>query len=127
MFFKRNFELVYLLLQYDAGHWDFVKGNVECGETEQETAIRELKEETGIVDARFVDGFRQPISYFYKRKGNLVHKEVIFFLMETKAMQVKLSFEHVDFAWLPYDQAIAQLTFANARNVLQKAHTFVKK
>ena len=124
---RNNSELIYLLLQYEAGHWDFVKGNVEKGETEQETTVRELREETGIADAQFVDNFRQSISYFYKRKGSTVRKEVIFFLMETKTTKIELSFEHVGFEWLTFERAMAKLTFKNARDVLQKANDFLKK
>jgi 8-oxo-dGTP pyrophosphatase MutT (NUDIX family) len=124
---KVNSEPIYLLLQYEAGHWDFVKGNVEAGETEHETAVRELKEETGISDVKFIDGFRESITYFYKRKGSTVHKEVIFFLMEIKTTKIQLSFEHVGFDWLPFDRAMSKLTFKNARDVLQKANDFLKK
>jgi bis(5'-nucleosidyl)-tetraphosphatase len=124
---KVNSEPVYLLLQYEAGHWDFVKGNVEAGETERETAVRELKEETGISDVKFIDGFRESITYFYKRRGLTVHKEVIFFLMEIETTKIQLSFEHVGFDWLPFDRALSRLTFRNARDVLQKANDFLKK
>jgi 8-oxo-dGTP pyrophosphatase MutT (NUDIX family) len=120
-------DVKYLLLQYEAGHWDFVKGNVEAGENEQQTAIRELGEETGITDAKFIDGFKETISYFYKRQGATVLKEVVFFLMETKTANVKLSFEHIGFIWLMYDDAMRRLTFKNARDVLQKANEFLKK
>ena len=126
VYFK-NSEVKYLLLQYEAGHWDFVKGNVEEGETEQETTVRELREETGLVDARFVDGFKERISYFYKRQGATVYKEVVFFLMETKTTNVRISFEHIGFDWLPYESAMRKLSFKNARDVLQKAHDFLKK
>ena len=122
-----NPEIKYLLLQYEAGHWDFVKGNVEEGESDRETALRELKEETGIADARFLGGFREKISYFYKRQGATVYKEVVFFLMEAKNMNVKLSFEHVAFDWLTYEQAMKKLTFKNARDVLQRARESLQK
>jgi bis(5'-nucleosidyl)-tetraphosphatase len=124
--YAKNSEIKYLLLQYEAGHWDFVKGNVEEGETEQQTTVRELKEETGIADAHFIDSFKQRISYFYKRHGVTVHKEVIFFLMETPTTEVKLSFEHIGFEWLTYEGAMRRLTFKNARDVLQKANEFLK-
>jgi bis(5'-nucleosidyl)-tetraphosphatase len=123
----RNPNVKYLLLQYEAGHWDFVKGNVEAGENEQQTAVRELGEETGITDAKFIDGFKETISYFYKRQGATVLKEVVFFLMETKTANVKLSFEHIGFIWLTYDDAMRRLTFKNARDVLQKADQFLRK
>jgi bis(5'-nucleosidyl)-tetraphosphatase len=121
-----NTEPQYLLLHYEAGHWDFVKGNVEPNESEKETVIRELREETGIVDARFVEGFREKITYFYRRQGTTVHKDVIFFIIETQTETVKLSFEHVGYIWLNYTDALEKLTFKNAKDVLQKAHKVLK-
>ena len=120
--FLKSSEVKYLLLRYGAGHWDFVKGNVESNESEKDTVIRELQEETGIVDARFIDNFREKIEYFYRRQDTTIHKEVIFFLIETHTEQVKLSFEHVGYTWLNYQHAMKKLTFKNAKNVLQKAH-----
>jgi bis(5'-nucleosidyl)-tetraphosphatase len=125
--YVKNSEVKYLLLQYEAGHWDFVKGNVEEGESEQETTLRELREETGIADAQFISGFKEKISYFYKRQGATVYKEVVFFLMEAKNADVKLSFEHIAFDWLTYDEAMKKLTFKNAKDVLQRARDFLKK
>jgi len=120
--FLKNSEVNYLLMRYGAGHWDFVKGNVEPNESEKDTVIRELREETGIVDARFVDDFREKIEYFYRRQGATIHKEVIFFLIETHTEKVELSFEHVGYTWLNYQHAMEKLTFKNAKDVLQKAH-----
>jgi 8-oxo-dGTP pyrophosphatase MutT (NUDIX family) len=113
-------------MHYEAGHWDFVKGNVEPNESEKDTVIRELREETSIVDARFIEGFREKIDYFYKRQGATIYKEVVFFLMETHTAKVKLSYEHVGYDWLPYQSAMEKLTFKNAKDVLQKAHEFLK-
>lgn len=127
VFLKKDNQTKYLLLNYAAGHWDFVKGNVEPNEAEKQTVTRELQEETGITDAKFIDGFREPIGYFYRRQGLTVHKEVVFFIMETKTEQVQISFEHIGFIWLDYKHAMEKLTFKNARDVLQKAHDFLKK
>jgi bis(5'-nucleosidyl)-tetraphosphatase len=117
----------YLLLNYAAGHWDFVKGNVEQNETEKQTVTRELQEETSITDAHFIDGFRESINYFYRRQGVTVNKEVVFFVMESNTEKVELSFEHIGFIWLDYQHAMKKLTFKNARDVLQKAHDFLQK
>jgi bis(5'-nucleosidyl)-tetraphosphatase len=124
--FLKNTEVNYLLMHYEAGHWDFVKGNVESSESERDTVVRELREETGIVDARFIEGFRQNIDYFYKRQGAAIYKEVVFFLMETHTAKVELSYEHIGFDWLPYQRAIEKLTFKNAKDVLMKATEFLK-
>ena len=123
----KNPEVAYLLLHYEAGHWEFVKGNVEPSESERDTVIRELKEETGIADAQFVEGFRKEIAYFYRRQGNAVYKEVVFFLIEAHTEKVQLSYEHVGYKWLDYQHAMEKLTFKNSKNVLRDAHEFLRK
>lgn len=112
---------LYLLLHYEEGHWDFPKGHVEKGESEEETIRREVREETGIKDIVFED-FRESIHYFYKREGKTIFKEVVFRLASTREKDVKLSFEHVGYKWLSYEEALSQLTYDNAKELLKKAH-----
>jgi len=111
---------MYLLLNYPSGHWDFVKGNIEKGETFKETVIREAREETGITDIDFVDGFEDKVEYHYQRDGKVIHKEVVFFLASTKTNDVKLSHEHQDFAWLSFDDALTKLTYKTAKKLFKK-------
>jgi 8-oxo-dGTP pyrophosphatase MutT (NUDIX family) len=125
--FRRSKGIEFLLLHYGAGHWDFPKGGVEEGETEQDTMRREVFEETGIKDISVLVGFREQINYFYKRAEGLVSKEVIFFLAETRSKIVKISFEHDDFKWLPYGEAYKILTFDNSKKLLKKSDEFLKK
>lgn len=117
----------YLLLNYAAGHWDFVKGNVEQGETEKQTVTRELQEETSITQAEFIDTFRESINYFYRRQGLTINKEVVFFIIESKTDKVTLSFEHVGFIWLDYQHVLDKLSFKNSKDVIQKAHEYLLK
>ncbi len=117
----------YLLLLYPGGHWDFIKGNVEKGEDELETAKREAKEEADISDLTILEGFKEKINYFYQRDGDLIKKEVIFFLAEANDKDVKLSFEHNDFSWLPYSEALLKVTYENARQILKKAEEYLSK
>jgi len=124
--FIKEKEPIYLLLQYEAKHWDFPKGNIEKGETDQETVKREIEEETGIKDIEIVKDFKEKIQYYFKFKGELINKTVIFYLAKTKTKEVKISFEHIGFEWLPYDKAIEKLTFKNAKEILKKAHKFLK-
>ncbi|HMK94362.1 MAG TPA: bis(5'-nucleosyl)-tetraphosphatase [Candidatus Limnocylindrales bacterium] len=127
VYVKKDDGVKYLLLNYAAGHWDFVKGNVEPNESEKQTVARELQEETGITDAQFVDDFREAISYFYRRQGSTIHKEVVFFIMESYTDKVQLSFEHVGYVWLDYQHAMEKLTFKNSKDVLLKAIDFLRK
>jgi bis(5'-nucleosidyl)-tetraphosphatase len=124
--FEKNGQVDYLLLQYEAGHWDFVKGNVEPNESETDTVLRELKEETGIVATQTIEGFRERIQYFYRRQGETIQKEVVFYLIQANTEKVELSIEHVGYAWLDYSHALEKLTFKNAKDVLQKAHVFLQ-
>jgi bis(5'-nucleosidyl)-tetraphosphatase len=117
----------YLLLHYTAGHWDFPKGNIEAGETEREAAVREIREETGIADIEFVEGFSNTISYKYRRVRRLVDKQVVFFLALTKTRDVTISHEHIGFAWKSYDDAMEQLTYKSARNLLEAAAQFMER
>lgn len=124
--FTKNGDLKYLLLHYGAGHWGFVKGHIEPNETEKQTAKRELKEETKITKAEFVENFKEEIEYFFKRNGKTINKKVTYFLIQTKEKKVELSHEHKGYRWLNYENALKQLTFKNARKVLKKSHTLLK-
>ena len=123
----QNSSKMFLLLHHASGHWDLPKGHVEKGETEEATALRELKEETGISNARLVPGFREKITYYYKRNSETFFKQVRFFLVETKQKEVRVSSEHKGFQWLPFKEAVKKLTFKNAREILKKARDFLKQ
>lgn len=125
IFRTENGKRIYLLLHYESGHWEFVKGKREYGEDEKQTVVREAREETGITDLNFVFGFRERVEYFFRREGQIVHKEVVFLLAETKSRDVTISDEHIGFDWLDYDSAMARLTFDNAKNILKKAEEFL--
>ncbi len=111
---------MYLLLNYPSGHWDFVKGNIEKGETFKQTVLREIREETGILDITFVDGFEDKIEYHYQRDGQVIHKEVVFFVSNTKTDQIVLSHEHLDYTWLNYNDALGKLTYKTAQKLFKK-------
>ena len=124
--FRKDKEIKYLLLHYEAKHWDFPKGNIEKGEKDEDTVKREVNEETGITDMELVNGFKESLHYFYKLKEETVSKEVVFYLAKTETEEVKLSFEHIGFAWLSYENAMKKLTFKNAKDILEKADKFLK-
>ena len=117
----------YLLLHYGAGHWDFPKGHQEKNEKEEQTAAREIKEETGIEDIEFAEGFHETIKYFFKKDEETVYKEVVFFLADSCTETVAISSEHIGYAWLSYEHAYKKLTFNNAKELLRKAEFFLRK
>lgn len=131
----RDSKIYYLLLHYQSGHWDFPKGHIEEGEREEETARREVAEETGIKDIRIIEGFKEWIKYFFrktynlekeeKKKASWIFKIAVFYLVETKTKEVKISWEHRGYKWLPYDKALRQVTFKNAKEILKKANNFL--
>ncbi len=124
--FRKDGEIKYLLLLYQAGHWDLPKGHVEKGETLEDTVKREVKEETGLEDMKIVSGFKETIKYFFKWEGKNILKFVTFFLAETDASEVRISQEHIGFEWLPYNEAVKRVTFKNAKEILKKANDFLR-
>ena len=117
--------ILYLLLRYGAGHWDLPKGKIEPGETKQEAALRELMEETGLT-AELDKGFEKEIKYiFTDYDKQLAQKTAYFFVGRATSNAVKLSDEHTDYKWLPYKDALKQLTYDNAKTLLKKAHKYI--
>ena len=125
--FRKEKEIKYLLLHYEEGHWDFPKGHIEENESGLAALKREVEEETGIKDIEILEGFKEYIHYFFRFKKELISKNVVFYLAKTKIKQVKLSFEHIGFKWLPYDKAMEKLTYKNAKEILEKVNDFLKK
>lgn len=127
LFRKENEKILFLLLHYPSGHWDFVKGKMESGESPHETAIRETREETGIIDVKFLDYFEEWIQYNFQFNGELVQKKVVFFLGETKTKDIKISHEHLNYTWMDYSTAMEKITFDNAKTVLSKSYALLSK
>lgn len=106
------------------GHWGFPKGHVEEGETEHETAKREVLEETGL-EISVNNEFRESICY---SPAKHVSKEVVFFISKYSHGNVLVQKEEIlDYKWLSYNIALEVLDFESYREVLAKVKAFISK
>ena len=113
----------YLILTSVKGHVTLCKGHVEKKETEHETAVREIREETGLA-VEFLDGFRRVITYS-PRPGHT--KDVVFFLARGLEGKIVCQPEEVaDARFLPFDTAVERLTHRSDRETLEAAEAFLR-
>lgn len=128
IFRKKRSEREYLLLKssYKKTFWGFSKGIIEPGEKEQQTALREAAEETGLKEIKLLPKFQEKTSFFKTIEGKQVYKEVTWFLGEVLGEEKgKVSCEHQELRWLPYDEAEELLTHQQEKELLQKAEKFL--
>ncbi len=117
---KRDQNEVYILLvQMNKGHWSFPKGHMQRTETEQETALREIKEETNL-DVILLENFRQTVKY---NSAQETEKEVVYFLAKPKSDHIQRQESEIkNICWLKYGDAMDQLTFEIDKGILKQVH-----
>jgi len=117
-----NGEAYFLLIRDPYQNWGLPKGHVERGETSDQTAVREVREETGIQELA-LQGPLDTIDWFFREGPDLIHKYCHFFLMETTSAATKPQLEEgiTECIWLPLEDALSTLTYDNARAVLEAA------
>lgn len=121
----QNQKCKYLLIKNKrSAHWGFPKGHVEDGESDFETARREILEETGLT-VEFLPFFSAKSEYSIQGR---VEKTVTIFIAKCISDQLKIQEEEIDDAvWCSYEKAITMLKFDNDRSILRQAHKFLAK
>ena len=120
--FHGNTELL-LIKHANGGHWSFPKGHVEAGETEEETALREIKEETGI-DVIVDSSFREVISYSPKKD---TQKDVIYFIARAVTYDFIPQEEEISqIRWVEINRAHTVLTYDNDKQLVNKAKLLIR-
>ncbi|NLS84507.1 MAG: NUDIX domain-containing protein [Ruminococcaceae bacterium] len=113
---------ILLICHRYGGHWAFPKGHVEASETETETALRELEEETG-AKAQLLDGYREMTTY---SPGRGISKDVIFFVgKRTGGTLTAQPSEVRRVEMLPYETALERLTYDADKQLLEKAKSII--
>jgi len=120
-------EIRYVIIRSKEGYYGFPKGHTEPGESEEETALREIREETGL-SVRLLGGFRTTASHPFRRGDEEIMKHIVYFLGEygdqTPAAQES---ELMSIDLMDYDSAMAVFQFEESRRILREAHTFLLK
>lgn len=108
----------FLLIRMNAGHCGLPKGHIEKFETEQETAIREIHEETGVY-VKLIDGFREVVNYQVSAKTK---KESVYFIGYFDGGDVRIQESEIhSYSLLPYSEAREAITHDNDRTVFDNA------
>ncbi|TMI15804.1 NUDIX domain-containing protein [Candidatus Bathyarchaeota archaeon] len=117
--------LFLLLASNKRGVWCLPKGLIEEGEDEVTTAMREVREETGVSRVK-LHGKLGAIKYQFGFRAKTYDKTVHFFLFETDQADAKVGTEHDAMEWMPYEKALHTLSYPNEKEMLSKAWNAIK-
>mgnify|MGYP001589609064 CR=1 FL=1 len=133
IFLEENKKRLYLLLEYERindkegkhKYWDFPKGHIEKKESEEDTLLREIKEETNLTNLEIIKSFKKSIKYFFIKDNKFINKEVVYYLLKSSSKNVKISFEHSNYKWSEFNEALELIGFKSSRGILKEAEKFI--
>ena len=124
VFTRRDGQPLFVVVQEMAGAYSFPKGHMEGDETEEETARREIYEETGL-HPQFLPGFRQQDEYDLAERPGF-RKRVTYFLAEFEnGTLTPRPGEIRQILLLPYEQALTYFEHESSRRILSAAYDFL--
>ena len=122
---RKNGKIKYVIIQAKSGIYGFPKGHIEPGETQRETALREILEETGL-SVNLIDGFKAEDCYCYVDNGKERRKQVIYFLATySDQAPVVQETELTSIHLMELETAMKALQFESTRKILTQAHSFL--
>ena len=130
MFKREDGEVFVLLAQHGQHHgWVFPKGiigDTKKGESKEETALREVEEETGVV-AKILKPLA-PVEYWYQWEGEKRKKTVYYYVMEYASGDFSTRDDEMEAVeWLPIDEVADRLTYPSDKNVWDEAKSIAQR
>ena len=125
----------FLILYHGHNYWNFPKGKIESEEKSFQTAVREVREETGLTrnDLRFDESLKTSENFTFWRNKEKIHKTIVFYLAETAQQRIKLPEQtdaegekHEGYGWFTYKEALKVLVKEDSQRVLKQAHNFLR-
>ena len=130
IFRKSREGLKFLLLYHGHNYWNFPKGKMEMGERSWQSALREVREETGLksTELKFIENFKAYERFSFGRPKDQVFKIVILYLAETHQPNITVSYEHEGYAWFTFNDA-KKVLFRYPENIriLTTAYDYLRK
>lgn len=129
--FRRTKEgLKFLLLYHGHSYWNFPKGKMEGSERSWQTALREVREETGLrsSELKLMEDFKTYEKFFFQRGKEKIFKIVILYLAETHQPQIAVSWEHDGYAWFTFSEARKVVSrYKENLRILESVYEFLRK
>lgn len=122
--------LKFLLLYHGHGYWNFPKGQIESSERSWQTALREVREETGLrsSELKLLKNFKTYEKFFYRRGKEGIFKIVILYLAETNQSRIVVSPEHEGYGWFTFSEAKKAVgKYKENLRILETAFEFLRR
>jgi tRNA nucleotidyltransferase (CCA-adding enzyme) len=128
VYYRKVEQVEYLILRHQQGHWAFSKGHPEAGEKNSETALRELHEETGLLNPELLHD--EPVlneKYnFLNNRGKKVIKNVDYFIAKVENKDVQIDGTEIkECRWCSFQSALRLVTFPGSKSLLKKVNEIV--
>ncbi len=122
---------LFCIVQHSEEHWGFPKGHANPGESEEESARRELSEETGMTEVTIIPGASFTQKYVFEKEGITYDKSVTYFLgvvpSTITAIPDAFKTEISEMQWLPYQELRELITYENAKLLLDQVQEYIQK